>query len=228
MDQPPRVDADAALVAGGPDEPTVPEVAAEAVLQALLQRYDGEPEQRAAIEAEVDRRFRRPLAVLVLDSSGFTRTVKTRGIVHFLALLQRLERMVRPLIDEHQGKIVAREGDTIFAVFPEPEMAMTAAVEIQRRVAGDNATRGEYEQVNCAIGIGYGDILAVGDHHIAGDEVNVAFKLGEDLAEAGEILVSARAAERTGPVHRLEPAQFEISGVTIEAHRVQPADPPRP
>jgi class 3 adenylate cyclase len=219
MDQPPRSDPDAATVATDPDaEPT----SAEALLQSLLERYDADPAARAAIEAEVERRFRRPHAVLVLDSSGFTRTVKTKGIIHFLALLQRLERLVRPIITESGGHIVAREGDTIFAVFDRPASAVEAATAIQRRVADDNADRHDDEQVTCAIGIGYGDILMIGEHHIAGDEVNVAFKLGEDLAEGGEILVSAAAeAQLDGGQLEIESVQFEISGVAIHAHRVR-------
>src|SRR3954447_3990757 len=191
MDQPPRSDPDAAAVAGGEDDAEAS--TAEAVLQTLLERYDADPPVRTSIEAEVERRFRRPQAVLVLDSSGFTRTVKTKGIIHFLALLQRLERMVRPIIAANDGHIVAREGDTIFAVFAAPPAAVTAAVQIQERVGTDNASRSEDDKVTCAIGIGFGAILVVGDHHIAGDEVNVAFKLGEYLAEGGEILVSAAA-----------------------------------
>jgi adenylate cyclase len=217
MVEPTRSDSDAGTLAGEPQAADP----AEVVLRALLERYDTDPTARSAIEAEVDQRFRRPHAVLVLDSSGFTRTVKTKGIIHFLALLQRLERMVQPLIADHGGKIVAREGDTIFAIFDAPPDAIAAALDIQERVGTDNAKRPVDEQVTCAIGIGFGEILAIGDHRIAGDEVNVAFKLGEDLAEGGEILVSD-AAMAEMPEHSLEiePVAFTVSGVTIDAHRV--------
>ena len=47
------------------------------------------PEQRQRIVAEIERDFRRPIAILVLDSCGFTRTVRAMGIIHFLALLER-------------------------------------------------------------------------------------------------------------------------------------------
>jgi class 3 adenylate cyclase len=219
MDQPRRTDVDAGSVAGHSD-PAFDDAAA--ILEALLEQYDNEPQRRSALAAEVDARFRRPLAVMVLDSSGFTRTVKAMGIVHFLALLQRLDGLVQPILETNRGRIVAREGDTIFVVFPDTPAALAAATAIQLRVAEDNAVRLPSDQVNCCIGIGFGNILSVGEHHIAGDEVNIAFKLGEDIAEAGEILVSAAAAAALADTDTtMEPAEFEISGIVIHACRIR-------
>jgi adenylate cyclase len=49
------------------------------------------------------------------------------------------------------------------------------------------------------IGIGYGRVLRIGDHDVFGAEVNAAAKLGEDTAQAWEILVTgAVAAEVRG------------------------------
>ena len=45
-------------------------------------------------------------------------------------------------------------------------------------------------EIYVAIGIGYGRVLLVGDDDAWGDEMNIACKLGEDLAERGEDLVS--------------------------------------
>jgi adenylate cyclase len=219
MEQPRRTDVDAGAVAGHADAAFDAE---EAILEALLEEYDAEPARRTAIAADIDRRFRRPLAVLVLDSSGFTRTVKTMGIVHFLALLQRLDSVVQPILDANGGNIVAREGDTIFVVFPDAPAAVSAAIAIQVSVSEDNADRPTSDQVNCCIGIGYGDILSVGKHHIAGDEVNIAFKLGEDIAEGGEILVSAAAGAALGTADVvLEPVEFRVSGLVIDAYRIR-------
>jgi adenylate cyclase len=220
MPTPRRTDVEAGAVAGNSFDD---EDGAEAVLQSLLASYNAEPERRQAITAEIEARFRRPLAILVLDSSLFTRAAKTKATVHFLALLQRLARMVRPILEQHGGNIVVTEGDTIFSVFPDARSALAAALAIRARVGEDNATRPEPEQVACAMGIGFGDILAVGEHNIAGDEVNVAFKLGEDIAESGEILLTASAvASLIAPEPVMEPAEYHISGVVIQAHRICP------
>src|ERR687884_83207 len=75
-------------------------------LQRLLMEYNEHPERRSDIVAEIDRRFRKPLGILVMDSCGFTRTVHTLGIVHFLALLERLARLVTPIINRHGGQVL--------------------------------------------------------------------------------------------------------------------------
>ena len=57
------------------------------------------------------------------------------------------------------------------------------------------------EETQIAIGIGYGSVLDVGDGHLYGDEMNLAFKLGEDLGTAQEVLLTpaARTEPRRGP-----------------------------
>src|SRR3954451_2956891 len=81
------------------------------LLRELLRRFNQEPDARAAIVAEIERRFRRPLALLALDSSGFSRSVRASGIIHFLALLERLGEVVRPLVARHGGRMLYTEAD---------------------------------------------------------------------------------------------------------------------
>ena len=45
------------------------------------------------------------------------------------------------------------------------------------------------------IGLGYGDMLRIGDADVFGAEVNAASKLGEDTAEAWEILVTGNVRD---------------------------------
>src|SRR4051794_34868344 len=85
----------------------------------LLLEYNVYPDRRAQVVAEIEERFRRPVAVLVLDTCGFTRTVQSMGIIHFLALLERLDRLLRPIIERTGGRVLKREADNIFAIFPD-------------------------------------------------------------------------------------------------------------
>jgi len=60
------------------------------------------------------------------------------------------------------------------------------------------------------VGIGYGDVLRIGDADVFGAEVNAAAKLGEDTAVAGEILVTAAVRDAVqGDGH----AGFEVLAV---------------
>ena len=193
----------------------------EELLARLLLEYNEYPERRDGIEAEIVERFQRRVAILVLDSSGFSRTVRTSGVVHFLALLDRLERLVQPPIEEHAGKVIAQEGDTLFAIFPSAEQAVRAALAITRLLGAVNDALPQRDELYGSIGIGFGDTLLIGGHRIAGDEVNLAFKLGEDVAQRGEILVSDEARQAAGDVGcEFEPVTFSVSGIEIAAHRV--------
>ena len=52
--------------------------------------------------------------------------------------------------------------------------------------------------VHVGIGLGFGPLLMVGDHDAYGNEMNLASKLGEDLAQAGDILLTEAAYQRAG------------------------------
>src|SRR4051794_6732659 len=100
------------------------------LLRALLQRYNEQPDQRAEVVAEIERRFRHPQAVLALDSSGFSRSVRAGGIIHFLALLERLGQIVRPLVERYGGRVLHTEADNVFAAFPTATAALHCAAAI--------------------------------------------------------------------------------------------------
>ena len=62
------------------------------------------------------------------------------------------------------------------------------------------------------MGIGYGEMLRVGDLDVWGREVNAASKLGEDTAKAGDILLTRAAVESAGT---LEGITFERIQATV-------------
>ena len=62
-------------------------------------------------------------------------------------------------------------------------------------LAAHNGLRPRAEHVLLGVGIGYGEVLRIGDTDVFGTEVNAAAKLGEDTAQAGEILLTAAVYE---------------------------------
>src|SRR4051794_29868911 len=191
-------------------------------LRPLLHRYNEHPEDRDALLEEIGERFRRDVAVLVLDACGFSRTVKGRGIVHFLALLERLERLIRPCVEEQTGRILRREADNLYAVFDTADHALTAARLIRRDVRAANEALPEEDEVGVSIGVGYGELLLVGPDDAWGDEMNLASKLGEDLAECDEILITRAAREALTGEHdlALSEREYAVSGITLPAFHV--------
>jgi class 3 adenylate cyclase len=73
------------------------------------------------------------------------------------------------------------------------------------------------------IGVGYGRVLELTDD-VFGDEVNVAFKLGEDVATTREILLSDAVLaqlDREGVSVQTEPREEEIGHVMMRYHAVK-------
>jgi class 3 adenylate cyclase len=165
-------------------------------------------------------RAERDITVFVSDSSGFTRKTHKYGISQFLSVMARNYRKLAPVFPKHHGALLGQNADNMLAVFPDPGCALRASIEIQKRLRRHNAGRTDAEQFHLCIGIESGPAYVLRDN-VYGACVNVASKLGEDLAGKGEILV-------TGGVARQVKARFrcaydrtaEIGGRPFELYRV--------
>jgi len=187
----------------------------------LLHDYNEQPNQRERIVAEIDQQFRCSVAILVIDSCGFSRTVRSAGIIHFLALLERLERLIVPIIAATGGRLLRREADNIFAVFPDAAAATTAAAAIIRDVDVANGPLPAGDEIYVSAGVGFGEVLAVGADDLFGDQMNLASKLGEDLAQKSEILLTLAAyAALADSSWQFEEANFSVSGLDLTAYRL--------
>jgi len=191
-------------------------------LQKLLKEYNEYPDRQQAIDARIHAEFCKTVAILVLDSCGFSRSVRQHGIVNYLARLERLGRMVLPIIEGHDGRVLRIEADNIFALFPDTASAVRCATEVQMHVEIANEPLPAASEIYIAIGVGYGPVLLVGEDDAFGDEMNVACKLGEDLAEQGEILLTASAYESLADDHawRFEDASVRISGLDLVSYKL--------
>ena len=71
--------------------------------------------------------------------------------------------------------------------------------------------------------VDYGKILIVGREDCFGDPVNRASKMGEDLAVAGEILVTKEAMQMIPATAGIKASEMNvsISGITIPAYRIE-------
>ena len=191
----------------------------EAELSRLLDARNEHPESLAEIDGEIWRRFGRTRAVLVLDMCGFSRLTMRYGITHFLAMIRRLQTIVRPVIAQGGGHVVKTEADNVFATFDDVPPALATARAIQRSLDAANTYLPEDWDLHAGIGIGYGPILLIGDQDLFGSEMNVASKLGEDVAARGEILLSSAARERVASEFDATEIAVELSGLTLRAYR---------
>jgi len=161
--------------------------------------------------------------VLVLDMAGFSMSVQRHGIIHHLAKIHRMRDIVGEVTESLRGVVVKFEADNAFLTFGTVATAICAALCAKDRFAESNRVTAKEDGIEASIGIGYGPII-LADHDFYGDEVNLASKLGEDLAENGEVLLTQAAAKAfKGAKYRLKRLDLTVSGVRLAASRLMDA-----
>lgn len=181
----------------------------------LINERNEHPERIAEIDKQIWDDFGKKCAVWVLDMSGFSRLTMRCGITHFLAMIHRLHTIVIPIITAEGGALVKTDADNLFATFDDVAPAVKAAQRVQSELTKANEFLPKDWDMYVSIGIGYGDILMVGDDDFYGSEVNYASKLGEDVGEPGEIYLTENAHARLGDAVASEQHEIIISGMTI-------------
>jgi class 3 adenylate cyclase len=187
---------------------------------ALIDRLNASDEAgRGQVEAELWRRFGVEQAVLALDMSQFSLSVRRSGILPYLGLIRRMQALTAPIVASHGGIVVKYAADNMIAAFPTVDAAAAAALDINRSI------RENSERFAVAMGVDYGRFLLIDGNECYGDTVNVACKLGEDVAESGEVLLTAAARARLDPAfpHALRDQAVSISGLEMHVFAVDAA-----
>ncbi|MFN3388379.1 MAG: hypothetical protein ACK40O_05560 [Allosphingosinicella sp.] len=187
-----------------------------AELDRLLGEMIARPHAEAEIAGEIDRQFGEDRAVMVLDMSGFSRTTQRRGITAFLLMIHQMKTIAEPVVRGHGGLVVKAEADNLFCLFAGAREAVAAARDIVERLDSVNLLLPEERRLHASIGIGQGRILNIDEDDLYGDEVNLASKLGEDIAGRGAILLTeaARAAAEAAGI-ATRPQSASVSGLTL-------------
>ena len=187
-------------------------------LYALLDQRNGQPDEagRARVDALIRERFGARRAVLVGDMSGFSKRTRSDGILHFLSVIRRMHKLLEPVVERH-GRLTKWEADNLYASFDDPSAALRAAVELHEACRRHNHGLAEEEHIVMAFGLGWGEVLDLDGRDYYGDQVNLASKLGEDIAARGQTLLTMAAvadAEVPGG-HFLEEHSIRISGIEL-------------
>ena len=205
----------------------------KAFLELIDQLADcSSPSECVEREDHIRADYERECALLALDMSGYSMSVRRGGILPHLCRIRCMQRLVGPIVTSHGGDVVRQIADNIMAVFPEPLHAIHAAVAINKAVSASSSCKdelGKASPLEVAIGIDYGRMLVVPGQDCFGDPVNIAYKLGEDVARAGEILITENARARlldskvqgVAPLPKIsESLELSVSGVNIPAFKV--------
>ena len=123
-----------------------------------------------------------------------------------LLLLEEQRRLVREILNRHNGREVKTIGDGFLIEFPSALDAVRCAYDIQEKTREHNVPLHEEKRVHLRIGIHLGDVVeSEGD--ISGDAVNVASRIGP-FAENGGISLSRQVYDQVQN-------KFELPLVTI-------------
>lgn len=187
----------------------------------LIEERASVDSDKAAADQRIWESFGVEGAIVFTDLAGFTRRAEEFGITHFLETVYQSQRLLRPIIDEHQGIVIEIVGDSMLLWFDDIDDSINCSVAMQRACKTYNTDRKPADQILLCLGVGYGRTLKIDNVRLAGPQVNVASKLGEDTAEGYEILVSNSVKEHATPNADHE---FVLTGISlpgsVEVYRV--------
>lgn len=192
-----------------------------ATLDRLLDDMIETPHRMDALAATIEQVFCETRAIMVLDMSGFSRTTQRHGIAAFLLMVHQMKRLALPEIEDKGGLLVKAEADNLYCLFDNTNDAVRASRAIVRQLNAANMILPEDRKLYASIGIGYGSVLNIEDEDLFGDEMNLACKLGEDIAGRSEILLTDGAQATLSLTNvTTRPEQISISGLTLSYHMV--------
>jgi len=156
----------------------------EQLADLLRQRRD-HPERWQEVDAEIRDRFLTTCAIAVVDMADFSRLTYAQGIIATLQQIQTMQDVAIPLIRQSHGQLLKVEADNLYAAYGTADEALAAMKRLMSQL--------NQIDIHISVGIGYGEVLQIGDRNLFGHEMNLASKLGEDLARDDEILLTEAA-----------------------------------
>lgn len=168
-------------------------------------------------------RFGVEVAVLSIDSTGFTQATKEYGIVHSLANLCKMYIALRPIFEEHGAISFRLAADDLFSRFDTPDQALAASIAANKALHSLDIKIAPNRSLGICIGIGYGYMLESSHKGAYGPEMNLASKLGEDIAADSEILLTTAAFDQLTHHHdcQFETCTTQIAGVELPYYRTK-------
>ena len=154
---------------------------------------------------------RRLAAIVFTDMVGFA-ALTQRNESQSLQLLEKHNRLVRPIFAKHGGTEVKTIGDSFLIEFGSALDAIRCAVEIQTSLHEYNASTPDEWKITLRVGIHLGDVVHKGGD-LFGDAVNISSRI-EPLAEAGGVCISRQVYDQ---VHN----KFELPIISMGERKLK-------
>ena len=144
--------------------------------------------QARELNRRVAEECRETHAVMFTDLTASTSFFERHGDFEGLLLLQEYNRLMAPIIAQHGGSIVKSLGDGLLIVFPSPDHACRAALEMQQSTQEVNSHLSGASTITITVAIHVGEIFRYnGD--VFGDVINVTARVSS-LTNPGTILIT--------------------------------------
>jgi class 3 adenylate cyclase len=144
-------------------------------------------EARAQADLELEK-LRTPVTILFSDIKGSTAYAEKKGDVEYMAMINRHNSLLFPVIEAEGGVVVKTIGDAIMARFDDPVSAVRAGAGMQRALEEERKGKPEIEQIRIRVGLHTGMGL-IKDGDVFGDVVNAAARV-QHAAETEQVLIT--------------------------------------
>jgi class 3 adenylate cyclase len=152
------------------------------------------------------------VAILFADVVGSTHLYEALGDERARETVQQCLRIMRDATEQYGGVVIKTMGDEIMATFPSADDAMSAASQMQKRIAASaKSIAAEGTQIAIRIGCHYGPVVAE-DRDIFGAAVHTANRMTSQ-AKAGQILTTATTVEQLTGEWRALARQIDVAAV---------------
>lgn len=149
-------------------------------------------------------------SILFADVAGSTRLYEKLGDAEAKRAIEHCLKRVALSVQAFQGRVVKTIGDAVLAVFPDAELCLQAACQMQQRVSDLPALAGQSLAIR--VGFHHGPVIDEGGD-VFGDAVNIAARMGE-IARPGQIIASTASVARLSALARQ--ATREIDAIAVK------------
>ena len=166
---------------------------------------------------------RRLAAIMFTDMVGYT-TLGQKNESLSLALVDEQRKLIRPILNKHDGREVKTMGDSFLVEFSSALNAVRCAYDIQRAAREFNISLPEERRVHLRIGVHLGDVMhSRGD--ISGDAVNVASRINH-LADDGGVCLTRQVWDHVQrkfelSLKSLGPQSLKNVNAPVEVYRME-------
>ena len=125
------------------------------------------------------------VTVMLTDIQGFTERMSRQTHEENARMLDTHDRLLLPLLREHDGKLVQKRGDALLAVFRAPSSSLRCGMAMQLALWRHNQTLPPEQQLHVRVCLHVGEVLVTSDS-VLGEPMEVV-KAVEHVAAADEV-----------------------------------------